>query len=61
MSGQKGKKGTHHKPYKGPWPEEHNPSVPGRDGKDEKLKEKTHPQGGSGAPQGHKIPPPAPK
>ena len=29
MSGKKGGK-THHKPYKGPWPENH-PSIPGRE------------------------------
>jgi hypothetical protein len=59
MSGRKQGKGGHHKGYRGPWPEDHS-AIPGRQAK-QGGGEKPRPEGGTHAPQVHKIPQQAPK
>lgn len=60
MPGKKQGKYPHHKPYNGPWPEQH-PSIPGRAVKAGQGKEKGGLTGHPNATSIHKIPPQTPK
>lgn len=60
MSTKKSSGTTHHKPYSGPWPEQH-PSIPGRATKTDAGKDKGGLPGHPNAAQIQKIPPQAPK
>ena len=60
MPGKKHGRTSHHKPYSGPWPEQH-PSIPGRAVKTSQGKEKGNLSGHPNATPVHKIPPQTPK
>jgi hypothetical protein len=60
MPGRKHGNAGHHKPYKGPWPEEHS-GIPGRAAKTGKEAGKPKPDRTPQQTPVHKIPPPAPK
>lgn len=60
MSGKKSGSNPRHKPYGGPWPEQHA-SIPGRAVKTGEAKDKGSLPGHPNAAQIQKIPPQAPK